>query len=69
MDQEIEAQMAQGQELIAQTEAGMGQPLTWPPSEKFYRPLRDKYYTWNDYNEQLLRSRFSTENWPRSTGA
>jgi hypothetical protein len=32
----------------------------WPPSNANYRPERDEYYTWDDYNEQLLRSRFST---------
>ena len=62
MDQELEVQIAQGQELLEQTEAAMAQASTaaWPRSEADYRPLRDKYYTWNDYNEQLLRSRFST---------
>jgi len=59
MDQELEAQVTQGQELLKQTEAAIGQPLSWPPSDDLYRPLRDKYYTWDDYNEQLLRSRFS----------
>jgi predicted nucleotide-binding protein len=61
MDQELEAQIAQGQELLKQTEGAIGKPLTWPPAEEFYRPLCDQYYTWDDYNEQLLRSRFSTE--------
>jgi len=59
MDLELEAQITQGQELLEQTEAAMGQPLTGQPSEEIYRPLRDKYYTWNAYDEQLLRSRFS----------
>jgi predicted nucleotide-binding protein len=60
MDQELEVQIAQGQELLEQTAAAMEKPLSRPPSEENFRALRDKYYTWNDYNEQLLRSRFST---------
>jgi predicted nucleotide-binding protein len=61
MDQELDTQITQGQELLKQTEAASRDPLSWPHSDEQYRPLRDKYYTWNEYNEQLLRSRFSTE--------
>lgn len=63
MDQELEVQIAQGQELLEQTKAAGSQAATaprWPPSEGSYPGLRDKYYSWNDYNEQLLRSRFTT---------
>lgn len=61
MDQELEDRIAQGQELLKQTTAAMTQlSPVWPPSDANYRPERDKYYTWDDYNEQLLRSRFST---------
>jgi predicted nucleotide-binding protein len=61
LDQELEARIAQGQELLEQTVAAMAQPATWSHTAPAkYRPLRDKYYTWNEFNEQLLRSRFST---------
>jgi Predicted nucleotide-binding protein containing TIR-like domain len=59
MDQELEGQIAQGQELLEQT-SETNQLLAWAASEDNYSALRDKYYTWTDYNEQLLRSRFST---------
>ena len=67
MDQELEVQITDGQELRKKTTAAAQTP-TWPiPTEK-YRVLRDQYYSWNEYNEQLLRSRFSTGNWLTNTG-
>lgn len=60
MDQELEVQIAQGQQLLEQATAATAHLLTWQQFDSTYRPLRDQYYTWNDYNELLLRSRFST---------
>jgi predicted nucleotide-binding protein len=61
MEQELEAQITQGQELLEQTAISEEAAETgfWP-AWGGYRALRNKYYTWDAYNEQLLRSRFST---------
>jgi predicted nucleotide-binding protein len=70
MDMELEGRIAQGQELVKQIQArqgyvrrglatlGAGQPPEiYPPSNV---ALRDKCILWDEYNVQLLRSRFST---------
>jgi predicted nucleotide-binding protein len=63
MNQELEAQITQGQELLEQT-AALESPLNAyrasRPIRKDRGALRDKFRNWNEYNEQLLRSRFST---------
>jgi predicted nucleotide-binding protein len=61
MDQELESRISEGTKLLEKVvalprnEYGLG-PV-WPE----FIALRDEYYTWNEYNEQLLRSRFSTD--------
>lgn len=59
VDHELEVRIAQGEKLLEQTTASFNQALILG-SKGPYQDLRDEYYTWNDYNEQLLRSRFST---------
>jgi predicted nucleotide-binding protein len=59
MDQEFEDQITAGQELLEQTTAELQTPTLRIRKGK-YHVLHDQYYNWNEYNEQLLRSRFST---------
>jgi predicted nucleotide-binding protein len=60
MDQELEARITQGQEFLKKVAAervNLRSVLLQPDIET----LRGEFYTWDEYNEQLLRSRFSTE--------
>lgn len=60
MDQELASRITEGQGLLEQLTALQEQERrTWSIMPDIVT-LRDKYYTWNEYNEQLLRSRFST---------
>ncbi len=67
MDQELASRITQGQEFLEKL-AGLFEG----PSERHAQPqfgrfvpvdveaLRAEFHTWDEYNEQLLRSRFST---------
>jgi predicted nucleotide-binding protein len=58
MDQELEARIAQGQEFLEQTAVFKGVLGYYYAAD--YVALCDKSHSWDEYNEQLLRSRFST---------
>lgn len=49
---------AELEERIASGEAIGGRPISSPTELK---ALKDEYYTWHEYNERLLKSRFTTE--------
>jgi predicted nucleotide-binding protein len=50
LDEEIAMQLDRGQQLLDRPVANMDE----------VKQLRSDYYTWTEFNEQLLRSRFST---------
>jgi predicted nucleotide-binding protein len=60
MGQELQAQITQGQDLLGQVDSLRSQLSAFASNNAGYAALRDQFYTWNEYNEQLLRSRFST---------
>jgi predicted nucleotide-binding protein len=62
VNQELEAQIAWGQELLDQTTTLSNPPTGHGASPRGanYAVVRDEFDSWNEYNEQLLRSRFST---------
>lgn len=62
MDQALAGRISQGQELLEKT-AGLTEAAEngyMTQHEPAYVALRDEFYKWNAYNEQLLRMRFST---------
>lgn len=63
MDQEIEDCITRGQHLLEAVVAqGKSVRIMFieAHARKKYEEIRDEFCTWDEYNEQLLRSRFST---------
>lgn len=63
MDKEIKDRITRGRELREKVVALSGRvgPYMFNPStQSDYEVMRDTFYSWDEYNEQLLRSRFST---------
>jgi predicted nucleotide-binding protein len=60
MNQELEVQTAQGREFLEQAAALLAKLQAYTSIQSDYIVLRDKFRDWDEYNEQLLRSRFST---------
>lgn len=62
MDQEIRDQITRGQELLEKvaTLAAQLQPYATGSIQAEYEALRDEYYSWEEYNNTLLKRRFST---------
>lgn len=60
VDQELASRIIEGQGLLEKVAVLQEQERVRWSIRKEFEALRDEYYTWNDYNEQLLRSRFST---------
>jgi predicted nucleotide-binding protein len=60
MDQELASRIIRGQESLEKVAALAAQLQAHKPIRTELEALRAEYYTWEEYNEQLLRSRFST---------
>ena len=63
VDQEVQDRITRGQELleeIAALAAELQSNPAMPDIPTRHRALLDELYTWDEYNEQLLRSRFTT---------
>ena len=62
MDQEFASRIAQGQDLLEKAFALQPELLNRTSAAALtdVEVLRAEFYTWDDYNQQLLRSRFST---------
>jgi predicted nucleotide-binding protein len=60
MDQELAGRISKGQELLEKVAALRDQAqILWTVGTDI-EALRAEFYTWNEYNEQFLRSWFST---------
>lgn len=58
MDQEIQDQFTRGQRLLDEVSGLVGQ--LQPYAQARYEALRDHFYSWDEFNQTLLRRRFST---------
>jgi len=58
MDQELAGRHARGGSLLVEVDAARARSQ-WPDRTNV-EAIRADFYTWDEYNEQLLRSRFST---------
>jgi len=60
MDQELEAQIAEGQKILEQAAEITAELNGSSPTPSDLDALRDKFHSWNEYNEKLLRIRFTS---------
>jgi len=62
MDQEVGDRITRGQELLEKvaTVRAQIQPYAARSVHGEYQALRDEYYSWDEFNETLLRQKFST---------
>lgn len=60
MDHELESRITRGQDFLEKIAALLTQAQAYKPIRTEYEALRAEFHAWDEYNEQLLRSRFST---------